>query len=134
LVIAWPLRSVSPVSDARGVRPVNALNRRRAEPLRPAHRGDQQRRANLGDPGQAAGLFGQPLAGPHPPVQAGPRAVSELQRLQPARVDQRQPGQGLGVDGVGLGVPGQEAAQVGGLGRRHPEHGVAAAGEECGGG
>jgi hypothetical protein len=24
LVIAWPLRSVSPVSDARGVRPVNA--------------------------------------------------------------------------------------------------------------
>jgi hypothetical protein len=50
--------------------------------------------------------------------------------MQPGRIDQRQPGQGIGVDAVGLGVPRQEPAKVGRLGRAHPVHGVATGAEE----
>jgi hypothetical protein len=65
------------------------------------------------------GLLGQPLAGPHPPVQAGPGAAGQLEWLQALGVHQRQPGQGLGVDGVGLGMPRQKPPQISGLGRGH---------------
>ena len=68
--------------------------------------------------------------GPDPPIQRRPLGAGQLQRLQPGRVEQRQPGQGVGVDAVGLGVPGQEPAQIRRLGRRHPVHQMPAAGEE----
>jgi len=76
-------------------------------------------------------LLGQPVTGPHPAVQrSGLRAVGQLQRLQAPGCDQRQPGQGVGVDAVALGVPGQEPPQIGGLGAGHPEHPVPTGGEE----
>jgi hypothetical protein len=53
-----------------------------------------------------AGL-GEPVGGAHAPVQRGALGVGQLQRAQPGRVDQRQAGEGVGVDAVGLGVPGQ---------------------------
>jgi hypothetical protein len=77
-----------------------------------------------------ADLGGEASHGPHPTVQRHPRRAAELHRQQPRGRDQRQPRQGLGVDAVALGMPGQEPAQVGGLGRGHPQHGMAAAAEE----
>ena len=73
---------------------------------------------------------GQAIRRPHPPIQRGAFHPGQLQWLQAGRVQQRQPGQGVGVDAVGLGVPGQEPAQVRRLGRRHPMHHVAPVGEE----
>jgi hypothetical protein len=75
-------------------------------------------------------LHGQPVAGPHPPVQRGPLGSWQPQRRQPVRVDQRQPGQSIGVDTVGLRVPGQEPAQVGRLLAGHSKHGMAPGAEE----
>ena len=66
---------------------------------------------------------GEPVGGPDPPVERGLLGAGQHQRLQPGWVEQRQPGEGVGVDAVGLGVPGQEPAQVGGLGRRPPSPG-----------
>ncbi len=74
--------------------------------------------------------LGEPVTRPHPPVQRGPLHPRQLQWLQAGRVEQRQPGQRVGVDPVGLGVPGQEPAQIRRLGRRHPVHHMAPAGEE----
>ena len=62
------------------------------------------------------------------------RRAGQPERPQAGGVEQRQPGQGFGVDAVGLGVPGQEAAQVGRLLRAHPEHPMPAGGEEDGDG
>ena len=66
-----------------------------------------------------AGL-GEAVTRPDPPVQRGTLGAGQLQWLQAGGVEQGQAGQGVGVDAVGLGVPGQEAAQVGGLGRASP--------------
>ena len=73
---------------------------------------------------------GEPVTGPHPAVQRRPLRAGQLQGVQPGRVDQRQPGQGVGVDAVGLGVARQQPAQVMGLGRADPVHDVAAGREE----
>ena len=75
-------------------------------------------------------LPGEPVGDADPPVQRGPVGAGQHQRGQPGRAGQRQPGQGIGVDAVGLGVPGQEPAQVGGLLRGNPEHRMAAGGKE----
>jgi hypothetical protein len=103
-----------------------------AQPLAqgPADHGDE-----LLSEGSDAGLAPADLGGqaghrPHPTVKRRPGRAAELHRGQPGGGDQRQPGQGLGVDAVALGVPGQEPAQVGGLGGGHPQHGVAAAAVE----
>lgn len=66
------------------------------------------------------GDAGQPVRRAHPPVQCRGLRAGQLQRLQPGRGDQRQPGQGVGVDPVALGVPGEELAQVRGLRRSTP--------------
>jgi hypothetical protein len=84
----------------------------------------------LDPPLVVGGLPGEPVGGADPPVQGGAVGGGQHQRLQPGRVEQRQPGQGVGVDAVGLGVPGQEPAQVGGLLRGDPEHLVPAGGKE----
>nr|WP_308259611.1 hypothetical protein [Pseudonocardia sp. H11422] len=72
----------------------------------------------------------QPVGGAHPPVQRRVMPVGQCQLAQPTGIDQRQPGQGVGVDAVALGVPRQEPTQVRGLRTRHPEHRVPAPGEE----
>ena len=76
-----------------------------------------------------AGLS-EPVCGAHPAVQRGPLGAGQDQRAQPGRVEQGQPGQGVGVNPVALGMPGQEPAQVGCLLRRHTEHAVPAGGKE----
>jgi hypothetical protein len=103
-----------------------------AQPLAqgPADHGDELLSEGPGAGLAPADLGGQTGHGPHPTVQRRPRRAAELDRGQPGGGDQRQPGQGLGVDAVALGVPGKEPAQVGGLGRGHPQHGMAAAAEE----
>ena len=78
----------------------------------------------------AGGLPGEPVTSPHATVQRRPGRVRQLEGMQPGRVDQRQPSQGVGVDTVGLGVARQHPPQVVGLGRADPVHDVAAAGEE----
>ena len=98
----------------------------------PAQRAERQQLAGqVPDPLLVPGaLPGEPVGGADPPVQRGPVSAGQRQRGQPGRAGQRQPGQGAGVDAVGLGVPGQEPAQVSGLLRGNPEHRAAAAGEE----
>ena len=77
-----------------------------------AHR--QQLAGQVPDPGLVlGGLAGEPVGGADPAVQRRPAGAGQLQRLQPGPIEQWQPGQGIGVDTVGLGVPGQEPAQVG---------------------
>jgi hypothetical protein len=76
------------------------------------------------------GSLGEPIGGPHAAVQRRPGRLRQLERVQPGRVDQRQAGQGIGVDPVGLGVPRQHSAQVVGFGRADPVHDVAAGREE----
>jgi hypothetical protein len=76
------------------------------------------------------GSLGEPIGGPHAAVQRRPGRIRQLERVQPGRVDQRQPGQGIGVDPVGLGVPRQHPPQVVGFGRADPVHDVAAGREE----
>ena len=78
----------------------------------------------------AGGGPGEPVAGPHPAVQRRPLGIGQPKGVQPGGVDQRQPGQGVGVDAVGLGMPRQHPTQVMGLGRADPVHGMALAGEE----
>jgi len=93
--------------------------------------GRQQLAGQVLDPGLVlGGLAGEPAGRADPPLQRRPLGAGQHQRGQPGRVGQRQPGQGAGVDAVGLGVAGQEPAQVSGLLRGHPEHLVAAGGEE----
>ena len=85
------------------------------------------------DPGLVpGGLLGEPVAGPHPPVQGRLVPLGQLQLDQPVRGGQRQPRQRLGVDPVALGMPPVELAQVSGLRRGHPVHRVAAGGQEPG--
>jgi hypothetical protein len=76
------------------------------------------------------GLLGESVAGTHAAVQRRPGRVRQLKGMQPGGVDQRRPGQGVGVDAVGLGVARQEPAQVMSLSGADPVHGVAAAPEE----
>jgi hypothetical protein len=78
----------------------------------------------------AGALLGEPVAGPHAAVQRRPLGAGQRQGVQPGRVDQRQPRQGVGVDAVGLGLPRQHPTQVVGPGRADPVDGVPAAGEE----
>ncbi len=56
------------------------------------------------------GVLGQPVTRPDPPVQRRRLRACQLERLQPARVGQRQPGQRLRVDPIRLHVPAQEPA------------------------
>ena len=63
---------------------------------------------------------GEPVGGPDPTIQRGLLGAGQHQRPQPGRVEQRQPGEAVGVDPVGLGVPGQEPAQIGSFGRADP--------------
>ena len=94
-----------------------------------AHR--QQLASQVLDPGLVlGGLAGEPVGGAHPPVQRCPAGAGSCSGCKPGRVEQRQPGQRVGVDAVALGVPGQEPAQVRCLLRRHPEHPVTAGGKE----
>jgi hypothetical protein len=76
------------------------------------------------------GLAGEPVTSPHAAVQRRRGRVRQLEGVQPGGVDQRQPGQGVGVDAIGLGMAPEEPAQVMGLGRADPVHGVAAGREE----
>ncbi len=55
-----------------------------------------------------AGFTSQTIRGPHPSVQAGGLSSLQAKRLQPGRVHQAQPGEGVGVDPVGLGVSREE--------------------------
>jgi hypothetical protein len=91
----------------------------------------QQLAGQVLDPGLVlSGLAGEPVSSTHPPVQRRLLGAGQYQGPQPGRIEQRQPGQGVGVEAVGFGVPRQEPAQVGGLLRRDSEHLVAASGEE----
>jgi hypothetical protein len=74
--------------------------------------------------------LGQPITGPHPAIQRRPRGIRQHQRVQPGGIDQRQPSQGVGVDAIGLGMARHHPAQVVGLGRADPVHGVPAGTEE----
>jgi hypothetical protein len=74
-------------------------------------------------------LLGEPVAGAHAAVQRGPLSAGQRKWVQPGRVDQRQPRQGIGVDTVGLGLPRQHPAQVVRLGGADPVDRVATAGE-----
>jgi hypothetical protein len=76
------------------------------------------------------GLLGEPITSPHAAVQRRPGPIRQLQRPQPGRVDQREAGQGVGIDAVGLGMPRQEPAQIMRLGRADPIDDVAAGAEE----
>ena len=98
----------------------------------PAQRAERQQLAGpVLDPLLVLGAVpGAPVGGADPPVQRGPLSAGQHQRGQPGRVEQRQPGQGVSVDPVGLSVPGQEPAQAGGPRRGNPEHRVAAGGKE----
>jgi hypothetical protein len=78
----------------------------------------------------AGSLAGEPVTSSHAAVQRRPGRVRQLQGVQPGRVDQREAGQGVGVDAVGLGVARQHPAQVMGLGRADPVDGVPTGGEE----
>jgi hypothetical protein len=78
----------------------------------------------------AGGLLGEPVTSPHAAVQRRPGRVWQLEGVQPGRVDQREAGQGVGVDAVGLGVARQDPPQVVSFGRADPVHGVAAGREE----
>jgi hypothetical protein len=75
-------------------------------------------------------LLGEPITSPHTAVQRRPGPIRQLEAVQAGRVDQREAGQGVGVDAVGLGMARQHPPQVMGLGRADPVHGVTAAGEE----
>ena len=57
-------------------------------------------------------LPGQAVGGPHPAVQGRSGRVGQAQLDQPGGVDDPQPGQGVGVDPVGLGVLGEELPQI----------------------
>jgi hypothetical protein len=59
--------------------------------------------------------LGEPVGGAHPAVQRCPPGARQLQGTQACGVEQWQPGQGIGVNAVALGMPGQEPAQVSGL-------------------
>lgn len=50
------------------------------------------------------------------------------------RVDDSDPGEGAGVDPIGVGVPGEELPRIGRLGRADREHGVTTHREEHRGG
>jgi hypothetical protein len=76
------------------------------------------------------GLTGEPITGPHAAVQCCLRRLRQLPRVQPGRVNQREAGQGVGVDAVGLGMARQHPAQVMGFGRADPVHDVAAGNKE----
>jgi hypothetical protein len=55
-------------------------------------------------------LVRQPIGGPGPAVERRPLGTWQLEGPQACGVDERKMGQRLGVDAVGLGVPGQESA------------------------
>jgi hypothetical protein len=56
--------------------------------------------------------LGEPVAGTHATVQRGPLSTGQRKGVQPGRVDQQQPRQGVGVDAVGLGLPRQHPAKI----------------------
>jgi len=83
------------------------------------------------DPGLVlSGGLGAPGTSPDPPIQRRRVRPGQLKPLQPAGAGQRDAGQRLSIDPVGLGMPAQEPPQVRGLGRGHPVHVMAAAAEE----
>ena len=92
LLIGWPLRSVSPVSLARGASPVKERNSLAgAEPSGPTDDRGHRRGADLGQSGQA----GRQMGGVGPAVGVGPR-LGVSGELRPDRLKQPDLGAHLG--------------------------------------
>lgn len=76
------------------------------------------------------GELREPVGDSDPAVEFGVISVGQLERPQSGGVQQGQTRERVSVDTVGLGMSGEEAAEVGSLGRRDPIDDVATALEE----
>jgi hypothetical protein len=61
------------------------------------------------------GETGEPVGGPDPPVQGRPLGARQPQRPEAVRIDERDVGQRVGIDPVGLRMARQEASEIRGL-------------------